>query len=80
MSTKRKALIGVGLYILIMVALVVIFGSDGKNEEFQPQNEFKLDPWISLNIAGIDMSINKAVLYLFLAAAATIATMVFISW
>ena len=79
MSTKRKALIGVGLYILLMVALVVIFGSDGKNEEFQPQNEFKLDPWISLNIAGIDMSINKAVLYLFLAAAATIATMVFIA-
>ncbi len=29
MSTKRKALIGVGLYLLIMVALVVIFGSDG---------------------------------------------------
>lgn len=62
MSTKRKALLGVGLYVLLMVALVVIFGSDGKNEEFQPQNEFKLDPWISLNIAGIDMSINKAVL------------------
>jgi len=79
MSRKGKILLGVGLYLLIMIALVVFVGSDGKNEEFQPQNEFKLEPWISIDIAGIDLSINKAVLYLFLAAAATMATMVFIA-
>ena len=79
MSTKRKALIGVALYLLIMIALVVFVGSDGKNEEFQPQNEFKLEPWITIDIGGIDFSINKAVLYLLLASAATIATMVFIA-
>ena len=44
--------------------MCLIFGSSGKNEEFQPQNEFKLEPWITLDIAGIDLSINKAVLYL----------------
>ena len=59
--------------------MVLIFGSSGKNEDFQPQNEFKLEPWISIHIAGIDMSINKAVLYLFLASALTIGTMVWIS-
>jgi F-type H+-transporting ATPase subunit a len=79
MSTKRKALLGVGLYILLMIALVVFVGSAGKNDEFQPQNEFKLDPWISIDIGGIDFSINKAVLYLILASAATIATMVWIA-
>jgi F-type H+-transporting ATPase subunit a len=79
MSTKRKALLGVGLYILLMIALVVFVGSEGKNEEFQPQNEFKLDPWINIDIGGIDFSINKAVLYLLLACGATMATMVFIA-
>ena len=47
-----------------------MFGSEGKNEDFKPQNEFKLDPWISIHIGPLDMSINKAVLYLFLALGA----------
>jgi F-type H+-transporting ATPase subunit a len=57
----------------------VIFGSDGKNEAFQPQEEFRLHPWISLHIAGIDMSITRAVLYLFLASVLTCGTMIYIS-
>ena len=61
------------------IALGVIFGSDGKNEEYQPQNEFKLDPWIEIKIGGIDMSINKAVLYLFLATAATVISLRYIA-
>jgi F-type H+-transporting ATPase subunit a len=79
LSTKAKVLIGLGVYLGIAILMVLIFGSSGKNEAFQPQNEFKLEPWISLEIAGIDMSINKAVLYLFLASALTIFTMVWIS-
>ena len=27
---------------------MVIVGSDGKNDEFQPQNEFMLEPWIEI--------------------------------
>ena len=38
------------------------------NEDFKPQNEFKLDPWVDIDIFGIDMSINKAVFW-FLAGA-----------
>jgi len=78
-STRNKVLIGVTIYLLVMVALALIFGTAGKNEEFQPQNEFKLDPWIAIDIGGIDMSINKAVFYLFLAAVLTIGTMLWIS-
>ena len=79
MKTKTKVLIGAGIYLAIVILLLVIFGNDGKNEEFQPQNEFKLEPWITLELGGIDFSINKAVLYLVLASALTIFVMVWIS-
>jgi F-type H+-transporting ATPase subunit a len=78
-STKRKLLLIGGIYILVVILLLVIFGSAGKNNEFKPQNEFKLEPWISINIAGIDLSINRAVLYLVLAAGLTIFTLTWIS-
>jgi F-type H+-transporting ATPase subunit a len=79
LSTKAKVLIGIGTYFALAILLLLIFGDAGKNEAFQPQNEFKLEPWISIHIAGIDLSINKAVLYLVLASALTIATMVWIA-
>ncbi len=59
------------------ILLYVIFGCDGKNEEFQPQDEFKLDPWIEIKIGGLDLSFNKAVLYLLLTCILTIGTMVY---
>ena len=79
MSTGKKALIGFVAYIAIFVALLLILGSEGKNDAYQPQNEFLLDPWISIDIAGIDFSINKAVFYLALASLLTIAAMTFVA-
>jgi F-type H+-transporting ATPase subunit a len=79
LSTKAKVLIGFGAYLAIAILLMLIFGSSGKNEHFQPQNEFKLEPWISIHIGGIDFSINKAVFYLLLASGLTIATMLWIA-
>ena len=79
MSLKAKVLIGFGLYLVILGVLVFVVGVDGKNDEFQPQNEFFLDPWITIDIAGIDLSINKAVLYLVLATVATIGSMTYIA-
>jgi F-type H+-transporting ATPase subunit a len=38
---------------------------------FDPSDEFTLDPWISIHLGPLDMSINKAVVYLFIAAACT---------
>jgi F-type H+-transporting ATPase subunit a len=74
----KVAIFGGGL--LVLAGLFgAIFGSEGKNDEFKPQDEFKLDAWISLEIGGIDLSINKAVLYLFLAAGLTCFTMVWIA-
>jgi F-type H+-transporting ATPase subunit a len=79
MSTKAKVFIGLGIYLAVAILLLLIFGNAGKNEAFKPQNEFKLEPWISIHLGGIDLSVNKAVLYLVLASLATIGTMVWIA-
>jgi F-type H+-transporting ATPase subunit a len=79
MSTKAKVFTGLGVYLGVAILMLLIFGSSGKNEDFKPQNEFKLEPWISIHLAGIDLSINKAVLYLVLASVLTIGVMVWIA-
>jgi F-type H+-transporting ATPase subunit a len=79
MRTRNKVLIGAGVYVLILILLAVVFGSAGKNDEFQPQNEFKLDAWVPIKVFGIDLSINRAVLYLFLGTVLTIVTMTWIA-
>lgn len=48
-------------------------------ETFEPADEFRLDPWIPIEIFGIDMSINKAVFYIFLAAILTVLVMVLVA-
>ncbi len=79
MRTKTKVLIGLGTYFAIAILMLLVFGSAGKDESFQPQNEFKLEPWISIHLGGVDLSVNKAVLYLVLASALTVGTMTWIS-
>jgi F-type H+-transporting ATPase subunit a len=79
LSRRAKIFIGLGLYVALGIAIGVLLGSEGKNDHFKPQNEFKLDNWITLELGPIDMSINKAVLYLFLGAALTIAAWVYIA-
>jgi F-type H+-transporting ATPase subunit a len=78
-SRGAKIGLGVFLYLLIAVLLYVIFGSEGKNEAFKPQDEFKLHDWIPIHIFGINLSITRAVLYLFLACALTAGTMIWIA-
>jgi F-type H+-transporting ATPase subunit a len=78
-STKQKVLFGAGIYFAITIGLMLIFGSDGKNDEFKPQDEFKLDDWIPIHVAGINLSITRAVLYLVLASALTIWVMTYIA-
>ncbi|MGI9095460.1 MAG: F0F1 ATP synthase subunit A, partial [Thermoleophilaceae bacterium] len=79
MKTRTKALLAFGGLVVLAVIVNLLVPSEGKNEEFQPQNEFKLDPWIPLELGPFDMSINKAVLYLVLACALTSAAMLYIA-
>jgi F-type H+-transporting ATPase subunit a len=77
MSKTRKIFLWIaGFYVLGIVLLAVIFGiTQHKNNEFQIQNEFKLIDWVHLGV----FSINRAVLYLFLAAILTVVTTLYIS-
>jgi F-type H+-transporting ATPase subunit a len=77
MSKTRKIVLGsLGAYLLLAVAAALFLGSGGKNTEFKPQNEFKLDTWI--NLPG-PLDINKAVFYLILAGALTTWTMIYVA-
>src|SRR6185295_385915 len=42
------------------------------SEDFKPQDEFELPAWVSIHLGPLDMSINKAVVYLLVGAAVTI--------
>lgn len=80
MTTRIKVL--ASFFALFGMTLIVFFfaGTSGKNEEFAPVDEFRLEAWIPINEGGaIDLSINKAVLYLILAAILTVGTMLYIA-
>jgi F-type H+-transporting ATPase subunit a len=79
MTRRTVGTIGAGVLLAITVGLFAIFGSEGQNQSYQPQNEFKLDPWVSIKIGSLDLSINKAVLYLVLATALTVWAMVYVA-
>jgi F-type H+-transporting ATPase subunit a len=75
-STRRKVAIGFGAYIAVTIAIIAAVGWKGvKDASYKPQDEFKLHTWINLGI----LSINKAVLYLFLAAILTCVTMIYVA-
>ncbi len=79
LSTKAKLAIALAIYFGVAILLYLIFGSDGENSEFAPEEEFRLDPWIEIKIGGLDLSFNKAVLYLLLACILTVGTMVYLA-
>src|SRR4029077_3414210 len=75
-STKQVLLILGAVWLGGIILLAVVYGVHGtRNTAFEPQNEFKLDNWVDLGV----FSINKAVLYLLLAAVATCVSMIYIA-
>jgi len=46
--------------------------------EFDPAKEFELNPWVPIHIGPLDLSINKAVAYLWLGALCTMALGIFL--
>src|SRR4051794_17725354 len=71
---KWLVIFGVFGLLIAFIGLLFALGSEGQNHEYQPQNEFELTPWINIHIGGLDMSINKAVLYLFIPTLLTAPT------
>jgi F-type H+-transporting ATPase subunit a len=71
---KRLAVL-LGLLVLALPAPVL---AATEEEEFDPSEEFELHAWIPIEIGPIDLSINKAVAYLFLGTAISIALGIFL--
>jgi len=76
-SARKKLMWGIAIFwIGVLALLAVLFGlKTHKNSSFQIQNEFKLPNWVDLGV----LSINRGVLYLFLAAVLTVLTMIWVA-
>lgn len=77
LSTKSKVLLGFAVYIGGAVLITAATGGWHRvdNTAYQPQNEFKLDTWFTVGGAAV----NKAVLYVLMAATLTVLTMVYVA-
>jgi len=74
--------LSIALWVSVMGVLLAFPGLANAAETavdepaLDPSEEFALPPWVSINVFGIDMSINKAVFYIFVA---TILTMLVVT-
>jgi F-type H+-transporting ATPase subunit a len=75
LSTKQILWLLAGVWLVGTIILIAALGFGHRNNSFQIQNEFKLVDWTHWGI----FSVNRAVVYLFLAAILTTATMLWIS-
>jgi len=60
---RRRLVVALGGLVLALALPASALAKD-----FDPSEEFELKPWIPIHIGPLDMSINKAVVYLFLGA------------
>jgi F-type H+-transporting ATPase subunit a len=58
--------------LLMLPASALAETAPGEEEKFDPSHEFELHAWIPIEIGPLDLSINKAVAYLFLGTAVAI--------
>ncbi len=79
MKTIHKVLLSIFGLLALAVVVFLVFGKEPKNNDFKPQNEFKLHNWIEIKVGGLDLSINRAVLYLWIAAALTVFAMTYVA-
>jgi F-type H+-transporting ATPase subunit a len=62
----------------MLLAPALAAAAEKAEEEFKPQDEFALEPWVDLDFGPIDLSINKAVMYLALASVICIGVGIFV--
>ncbi len=75
---KGKVIVLALLGLLVFWAVLSYFAGHRSTEEFKPQNEFKLQEWVPIHLGPLDMSINKAVMYLAIASAICILVGIFV--
>jgi F-type H+-transporting ATPase subunit a len=63
---------------LLLPQIALASSATGAEEEFNPEHDFALGEWIPIHLGPLDLSINKAVAYLFLGTIVTIALGLFL--
>lgn len=77
MTRRLGALWALAVTALLMLPALAAGAEEGE-EDFDPSQEFALEPYVSLEVGPLDLSINKAVVYLLLASAICIGLGVFV--
>jgi F-type H+-transporting ATPase subunit a len=79
LSIRRswRALAALALGCLLVLPGIAV-GQEEAEEDFDPSLEFELSPYISIDLGPIDLSINKAVVYLLIAAVICIGFGIFV--
>jgi F-type H+-transporting ATPase subunit a len=75
---RRILLLATGLFLLLPAIALAADETSTSDKKFDPSEEWTLHPWISIHIGPIDMSINKAVVYLLLGALLSILLGIFL--
>ena len=73
---RRVWTLAAALGLTLMLALPALAAA--AEDKFDPSVEFKTDPYISIELGPLDLSINKAVIYLLLAATICIGVGIFV--
>ncbi len=80
--TRRLAALGTLLFTGLLMLPALAAGAEAAHGEeeaaFDPSQEFALEPYVSLEVGPLDLSINKAVIYLLLASAICIGLGLFV--
>jgi F-type H+-transporting ATPase subunit a len=74
---RRVWVLAAGLGLTLMLALPALAAA-AEEDKFDPSVEFATDPYISIELGPLDLSINKAVVYLLLASAICIGVGIFV--
>jgi F-type H+-transporting ATPase subunit a len=62
----------------VLLTVLVLPSTAFARGEFHPEEEFELEEWVPIHLGPLDLSINKAVAYLWLGGALTIALGIFL--
>jgi len=54
-----------------LMTLALLAPATASAEDFDPSTEFKLKDWVPIHLGGLDLSINRAVVYLLVGGALT---------
>jgi F-type H+-transporting ATPase subunit a len=57
--------------LIALLTLVLVAPASASAEQFDPSSEFKLKDWVPIHLGPLDLSINRAVVYLLVGAAVT---------